>query len=72
MTLILKLDLDMVKIMYQNTKIKLYFEQKDRRANTHTNMHTHRHAHKQYENILIPYTWEVIIVIVLTILFLLL
>ena len=63
-TLVLKLDLDMV-MMYHHTKNEVstprhskVIARADRQADTHTCTHTHTHAqtHKQYENITFPHT----------------
>ena len=52
MTLILKLDLDMVK-MYHHTKHEVYMSrhskviaQTDRQTHTHMHTHTHTHTHR--------------------------
>ena len=62
MTLVLKHDLDMVKMHY-HTKNEVFMSRHSKViAQTHTYTHTHthrwtdRHTHRQYENITFPHT----------------
>ena len=60
MTLIFKLDLDMVK-MYHHTKNKASMSRHSKViAQTDTQTDTHTHPHTQYENITFLHTWTVI------------
>ena len=56
MTLVLKLDLDMVKILYHTKNEASMSRHSKVRAQTDRHTHTHR----QYENITFPHTWVVI------------
>ena len=58
MTLILKLDLDMVK-MYHHTKNEVSMS---RHSNVMAQIDTQtdRYTHRQYENMNFPHTWAVI------------
>ena len=67
MSLVLKLDLDMVK-MYNHTKNEVFMlrhsnviAQTDRQTNTQTHRKTHTPTDRQYENITFPHTRAVII-----------
>ena len=66
MTLILKFDLDMVK-MYHHTKNEVSMSRHSKviaQTDTQTDTHTDRHTHRQYENITFPHTWVVKIALV--------
>ena len=65
MTLILKLDLDMVK-MYHHTKTEVSMSKHSKviaRTDTQADIQTDRHTQRQYENITFPHTQAVITLI---------
>ena len=66
MTLVLKIDLDMVKMSYHTkNEVSMSRHSKviacpDTHTDTHRHTQTQTHTHTQYENITFPFTWVVI------------